>query len=75
MRRWAKIWLFVLVVVALEIGLTELLAIIATGWHAGYTLSDTIRRWSEVHRWVAPLTIGGGAFLLAHFFLISNKRS
>lgn len=37
-----------------------------------WTLSDTIRRWSAVHRWLAPLTVGTCAFLLVHFFGMGN---
>ena len=33
-----------------------------------WTLSDTIRRWSAAHRWVAPITIATAAGLCWHFF-------
>jgi hypothetical protein len=33
-----------------------------------WTLSDTIRRWSALHRWVAPVVCGFAAMLLYHFF-------
>lgn len=37
-----------------------------------WTLSDTIRRWSVVHRWLAPIAVGITAMLVWHFFGQSN---
>lgn len=37
-----------------------------------WTLSDTIRRWSLLHRWLAPLAIGIAAMLIWHFFAQAN---
>lgn len=33
-----------------------------------WTYSDTIRRWSEAHCWLAPVAIGVNVGLLWHFF-------
>ncbi len=38
-----------------------------------WTLSDTIRRWSTLHRWVGPVVSGVAAMLWFHFFMQANQ--
>ena len=75
---WRRLWWRWLFAVALSWVLLEAASIVAAH-HAGvtpveaWTLSDTIRRWSEAERWLAPLTIGTAAGLLWHFFGQKNR--
>ncbi len=69
---WTDLWWWWLLAVAVSFVALELTAVWAAGWHATWTLSDTIRRWARGWRPLAPLVIGTAVFLLAHWFLLAN---
>lgn len=74
---WAAIWFWVLLSVAVTIGILEAASLVLAHLHGQkhieeWTLSDTIRRWSSARRWLAPLVVGSAAMLLMHFFGQAN---
>lgn len=76
-RAWARFWFYWLLCVALSWAAAEAYSILKahlTGAQhiVDYTLSDTIRRWSEARTWLAPLVIGSACGLLWHFFGMRN---
>ena len=78
MSEWTRIWWWWLVFVALSWVCLEGDSI-WRAWVAGqahiqvWTLSDTIRRWSALHRWLMPVVTGTAVFLLCHFFYEQNR--
>lgn len=80
MSRWTRIWFWWLLFVLLSWLCLEGDSILQAWGNgqpnlAAWTLSDTIRRWSEAHHWLMPLVTGTTAFLLAHFFYEKNRGS
>ncbi len=74
---WTDWWFWFLLFVAVSWLVMELDSILEAHTSGqrkitDYTLSDTIRRWSAVHKWLAPLTIGVCAGLMWHFFGQTN---
>lgn len=39
-----------------------------------WTLSDTIRHWVELNRWLAPVAVGVMCMLIFHFFVQKNPE-
>ena len=75
---WTRLWFRWLLCVALSWVCLEGASMIAAHLAGApllqeYTLSDTIRRWSDLHRWLAPLAIGIMAGLAWHFFGERNR--
>jgi hypothetical protein len=74
---WSTAWFWWLLVVLVSWFVMEVASIIAAHVRGErhimtWTLSETIRRWSDGRRWLAPVAIGTACFLLAHFFLVEN---
>lgn len=76
-KSWTEIWFWWLAAVAVSwLGL-ELASIVQAHLNGvrqvlDWTLSDTIRRWSAAHRWLAPIAVGTAAMLCWHFFAQQN---
>lgn len=78
MKFWTNLWWWWLLSVALSWAVLEGTSILFAhyqGLHLiqEYTLSDTIRRWSALHRWLAPVAVGVAAMLVWHFFAQQNQ--
>lgn len=71
---WRRLWFWWLIGVAGSFALLEGSSI-ALNEGFGWTLSDTVRRWSAGERWLAPLVCGFACWLLVHFFGEANKPS
>jgi cbb3-type cytochrome oxidase subunit 3 len=75
---WTDYWYFWLLFVLLSWLVAELASVYVAKRRgekniADWTLSDTIRRWSAKYRWLAPVVVGTTAFLVWHFFMLTNK--
>lgn len=74
---WTAYWWWWLLAILVSWLIMELLSIAvahATGQRhfQEWTLSDTIRRWSASHRWLAPIITGCTTMLLYHFLIQTN---
>lgn len=74
---WARFWFWWLAFVAGSWFVAEMASIAdahLTGrrYLVDYTLSDTIRRWSHMHRWIGLATMATAEFLMWHFFVAQN---
>ncbi len=74
---WTERWFYWLLAVLLSWMVLEAASIFAAHMAGAkdivdWTLSDTIRRWSVLHRWLAPVSSGFTMFLWAHFFIEQN---
>jgi hypothetical protein len=70
---WNRVWgsLLIAFAVLLLVGAgLELLAFDRGGWHAQYTLSAAVRRWSRTHRWVVAVVVGLLAWLVVHLWFL-----
>jgi hypothetical protein len=74
---WTEVWWYWLLAVAaswvvLELGSILVARLTRQSSEQVWTLSDTIRRWSVLYRWLAPLAVGVAAMLVWHFFAQAN---
>ena len=74
---WTEIWWWWLLFVGVSFAVLEIGCIVIAHFRGQkniltWTLSDTIRRWSALHRWIAPVVVGTCAMLLVHWFAQVN---
>lgn len=73
LSEWNAAWgsLLVALAVLLLVGAAlELLAFDRAGWHAQYTFSATVRRWSHTHRWIAAVVPALAVWFFFHLWVV-----
>jgi hypothetical protein len=65
---WSQFWFWWLFSVLVTFGIPELWSIYRDHGKMTWTLSDCIRRWASVHKWLPPVVWGVSILLLVHWF-------
>jgi hypothetical protein len=66
---WGSLLLAFAVLLLIGAGL-EILAFDRAGWHAQFTFSATVRRWTHKQRWIAAVVPAIMVWIVFHFWIV-----